>query len=287
MPRQSYVNGRYVAHAGAAVHIEDRGYQFADGVYEVIAVAGGAIVDEGPHMERLFRSLAEMRMAAPASAASIHVILHEVLHRNRIRDGAVYLQISRGVAPRNHAWPVDIKPAMVVTARALSWPQSIADVTAIEILAVPDQRWGRPDIKTVALLPNALARMQADAAGAADAWMVDGDGMVTEGTSANAWIVTEAGDLVTRQLSRAILAGVTRRAILQFAGANELTITERAFSLIEAKAAREAFQSSTTALVKPVTKIDETVIGDGQPGPVTARVFEAYIAYLASFGGAN
>jgi D-alanine transaminase len=285
VPRQSYVNGLYVPHDSAAVHIEDRGYQFADGVYEVIAVNRGAIVDEGPHMERLFRSLAEMRMAAPASAASIHVILHEVLRRNRIRDGAVYLQISRGVAPRNHAWPVDIKPAMVVTARALSWPQSIADVTAIEILAVPDQRWGRPDIKTVALLPNALARMQADAAGAADAWMVDGDGMVTEGTSANAWIVTEAGDLVTRQLSRAILAGVTRRAILEFSGTKDLAITARAFSLEEAKAAREAFQTSTTALVKPVTKIDDTVIGDGQPGPMTARVFEAYLAHLSSFGG--
>ncbi|MBT4721244.1 MAG: D-amino-acid transaminase [Rhodospirillaceae bacterium] len=287
MPRQSYVNGRYVPHASAAVHIEDRGYQFADGVYEVIAVAGGAIVDEGPHMERLFRSLAEMKMTAPASAASMHVILHEVMRRCRVRDGAVYLQISRGVAPRNHAWPADIKPAMVVTARPIAWPRNFAEVRAIEILAVPDQRWGRPDIKTVALLPNALARMQADAAGAADAWMVDEDGMVTEGTSANAWIVTEAGELIPRQLSRAILAGVTRRAILEFAGANMLAITERAFSLEEAKAAREAFQTSTTALVKPIKKIDETVIGDGQPGPVTAKVFEAYLAYLTSFGGGN
>lgn len=286
MPRQSYVNGRYVPHARAAVHIEDRGYQFADGVYEVIAVNRGAIVDEGPHMERLFRSLAEMNMAAPARAASIHVILHEVLRRNRIRDGAVYLQISRGAAPRNHAWPADIKPAMVVTARPLAWPQCFADVHAIEILAVPDQRWGRPDIKTVSLLPNALARMQADSAGAADAWMVDKDGMVTEGTSSNAWIVTEAGELVTRQLSRAILAGVTRRAILEFSSAQELAITERTFSLEEAKVAREAFQTSTTALVKPVTKIDETVIGDGQPGPVTARIFGAYLAHLQSFGGA-
>lgn len=287
MPRQSYVNGRYVSHASAAVHIEDRGYQFADGVYEVIAVAGGAIVDEGPHMERLFRSLAEMKMTEPASAASIQVILREVMGRCRIRDGAIYLQISRGVAPRNHAWPADIKPSMVVTARPIAWPRSFAEVSAIEILAVPDQRWGRPDIKTVALLPNALARMQADAAGAADAWMVDEDGMVTEGTSANAWIVTEAGELITRQLSRAILAGVTRRAIMEFSGAQDLAITERAFSIEEAKAAREAFQTSTTALVKPVTKIDETVIGDGQPGPVTAKVYEAYLAYLTSFGSGN
>lgn len=285
MPVQSYVNGRYVPHGSAAVHIEDRGYQFSDGVYEVIAVYGGAIVDEAPHMERLFRSLGELNMMPPAGARSIKLIMREILRRNRIRDGAIYLQVSRGIAPRNHAYPADIKPAMVVTARALTWPRDIAEIGGIAVIAVPDQRWARPDIKSVALLPNILDRMQASRAGADDAWMVADDGLITEGTSANAWIVTEAGALVTHQLSRAILAGVTRRAIMEFAAADGLSVTERAFSLGEAKAAREAFQTSTTALVKPVVKIDGTVIGDGAPGPVTARVFAAYRAHLSSFGG--
>jgi D-alanine transaminase len=287
MPVQSYVNGRYLPHDSAAVHIEDRGYQFADGVYEVIAVCGGAIVDEAAHMERLFRSLDALTMTPPMTARSIKVILREVMRRNRVRNGAIYLQVSRGKAPRDHAWPPDIKSSMVVSARSLSWPRDFAGAHPIAIITVPDQRWKRPDIKTVALLPNSLARMEADGAGASDAWMVDEDGRITEATSANAWIVTKAGELVTRQLSRAILAGVTRRAILEFAGAKALEITERAFSLDEAKAASEAFQTSTTALVKPVVKIDQTVIGDGTPGPVTARLFAAYRAHLSSFGGSR
>ncbi|MDP6429186.1 MAG: D-amino-acid transaminase [Rhodospirillales bacterium] len=286
MPVQSYVNGRYVRHHGAAIHIEDRGYQFADGVYEVIAVYGGGIVDEGPHLERLFRSLGELNIAAPGSERSIKVILREVLFRNRVRDGALYLQVSRGVAVRNHAHPPDMKPAFVVTARAHPWPKDFAAVEGIAVIAIADQRWSRCDIKTVSLLPNVLARMGADTAGADDAWMIGEDGLVTEGTASNAWIVTDAGEIVTRQLSQAILAGVTRRTILEFAAARGMTITERAFTLSEAKAAREAFQTSTTALVKPVLKIDAAVIGGGAPGPVTEVVFTAYLEHFASFGGA-
>ena len=284
MPVQTYVNGRYVSHAEAAVHIEDRGYQFADGVYEVIAVTGGAIIDEVPHMQRLFRSLRELNMAVPMGARSMGLVLRETLRRNRVREGALYLQVSRGVAPRNHAWPPDIKPTMVVSARAMKWPKSFTDATPITVITVSDERWSRPDIKTIALLPNSLARMQADAAGAEDTWMVDGDGQITEGSSANAWIVTEGGELVTRQLSRAILAGVTRQAIKEFVRDLGLFITERAYSVVETKAAREAFQTSTTALVKPVVKIDGATIGDGKPGHVTEQVFEAYLNHFQSFG---
>ncbi|MEE2761457.1 MAG: D-amino-acid transaminase [Pseudomonadota bacterium] len=284
MPVETYVNGRYVSHAEAVVHIEDRGYQFADAVYEVIAVTGGEIIDEVLHMQRLFRSLRELNMAVPMGARSMGLVLREILRRNRVREGALYLQVSRGVAPRNHAWPSEIKPTMVVSTRAMKWPKSFADVMPITIITVADERWSRPDIKTVGLLPNSLARMQADAAGAEDTWMVDKNDQITEGSSANAWIVTEGGELVTRQLSHAILAGVTRQAIMAFANNAGLVIAERAFSVVEAKAAREAFQTSTTALVKPVVKIDGATISGGKPGHVTERVFEAYLTHFQSFG---
>ncbi|NQV57228.1 MAG: D-amino-acid transaminase [Rhodospirillales bacterium] len=285
MPAQSYVNGRYVLHDSAAVHIEDRGYQFADGVYEVIAIYGGGIVDEKPHMERFFRSLGELNIPPPASARTIAIILREILRRNRITDGALYLQVTRGVAPRNHAHPPDMKPALVVTGRAVRWPQSFAAVQPIAIVGVADERWTRADIKSVSLLPNILARMSADRTGADDAWMIDGAGYVTEGSSSNAWIVSNGDEIITRQLGHSILAGITRQAILKHFG-DALKFTERAFTLEEAKGAAEAFQTSTTALVKPVVKIDGSPIGDGKPGGVTKKVFEAYLTHFAAHASA-
>jgi D-alanine transaminase len=279
MSRIAYVNGRYLPQGEAAVHIEDRGYQFADGVYEVVAVQGGSLVDEGLHLARLDRSLGELRIAAPMSRRALALVLREVIRRNRVRDGIVYLQATRGVAPRDHPFPADIRTSLVITARRArpTNPRTLSE--GIAVITIPDIRWARCDIKSIALLPNVLGKQQAREAGAYEAWQVDRDGMVTEGTSTNAWIITEAGELVTRQASSAILNGCTRLALLEIARRVGLTFIERPFSVAEAKAAREAFLSSTTAPVLPIVRIDETTIGDGKPGPLGRQLRELYVAH--------
>src|SRR6185437_8124761 len=226
MSRIAYVNGRYLPHAEASVHIEDRGYQFADGVYEVIAVHGGEFVDEELHLARLGRSL-----AALMSQRALALVLHEVIRRNRVRDGIVYLQATRGVAPRDHPFPADIRTSLVVTARRAraANPKMLSE--GASVITIPDIRWARCDIKSIALLPNVLGKQQAREAGAYEAWQVDGAGMVTEGTSTNAWIITDAGELVTRQASSAILNGCTRLALLDIARRIGLTFVERPFSV--------------------------------------------------------
>lgn len=278
MPRFAYVNGRYVRHADAAVHIEDRGYQFADGVYEVCEIRDGLLIDERRHIDRLERSLAELRIPKPMSRAALGAVLREVVRRNHVVDGLVYLQVTRGVAPRNHPFPAEgTPPALVVTARSVS--RAYADHHAEEgvaAISVPDNRWDRVDIKTVSLLPNVLAKQAARDAGVYEAWFYDADGNVTEGSSTNAWIVTTDGVLVTRPAEHGILRGITRTVLLDVAARLGIKLEERKFSLDEAKGAREAFITGATTIVTPITKIDDRVIGNGAPGSVATELRKAF-----------
>jgi D-alanine transaminase len=274
MSRIAYVNGRYLPFREAKIHVEDRGYQFADGVYEVCEVRGGKPVDERRHLARLERSLGELRIALPMPLTALDVVLREVVARNRIGYGMVYLQITRGVARRDHAFPVPAPaPALVVTARSLNSGRNEAlAAKGIAVISVPDNRWGRVDIKTIGLLPNVLARQAAVEQGARDAWFVDRDGLVTEGASTNAWIVTGEGTVVTRPADHAILRGITRTVLFEAIKARGLVVEERAFTLQEAYAAREAFVTAATQIVVPVVQIDGHPVGDGRPGPIAAAL---------------
>lgn len=278
MSRIAYVNGLYVPHAEAAVHVEDRGYQFADGVYEVCEVRGGKMVDERRHMERLVRSLGEIHIRLPMPLAALGVVLRETIRRNRVRDGLVYLQVTRGVARRDHYFPdPSTPPSIVVTARA-SDPAK-AEATAAQgvgVITVPENRWDRVDIKTVGLLPNVLAKEQAKAAGAREAWFVDKEGRVTEGGSTNAWIVTAEGRIVTRPAEAGILRGITRTVVFEVAEKLQLRIEERAFTVAEALAAREAFITAASTIVMPVVRIDGHPVGEGRPGPVARALRETF-----------
>jgi D-alanine transaminase len=288
MSRIAYVNGRYVPHRDARVHVEDRGYQFADGVYEVIAVNHGRLIDEAPHLERLGRSLAELGMRWPMSRESLRVVMREMIRRNRLAGlGLIYIQVTRGVAPRNHAFPSRARPALVMTARTLPPFDPLAARRGVRVITLADIRWRRPDIKSVSLLPNVLAKQQAVEAGAYEAWMVDDEGMITEGTASNAWIVTKDGELVTRAADRSILSGITRRAVLCLAQEQGLRVVERSFGLEEARAATEAFLTSTTSWVKPVVQIDDLAIGAGAVGPLTGRLLALYIARAEHAEGAE
>jgi D-alanine transaminase len=281
MSRYAYVNGRYLPFRDAKVHVEDRGYQFADGVYEVCEVRGGRLIDERRHIARLQRSLGELRIPMPMSVKALGVVSREVVARNRIGYGLVYLQITRGVARRDHAFPSPaVAPTMVVTARPLNMKRNEAlAVSGIAVISMPDNRWGRVDIKTVGLLPNVLARQTAIEQGARDAWFVDKDGVVMEASSANAWIVTAEGTLVTRHADHAILRGITRTVVFDAVKGQGLSIDERAFTLQEAFAAREAFITSATQLVLPVVKIDGRSVGDGKPGPIASALRRAFYRY--------
>jgi D-alanine transaminase len=281
MSRIAYVNGRYVPMRNATVHIEDRGYQFGDGVYEVCEVRGGRLIDERRHLARLQRSLRELRISAPMSLSALGVIFREVIKRNRIGYGIVYLQVTRGVARRDHAFPPrDTPPSVVVTARPLNRTRNEALASnGIAVITVPDDRWDRVDIKTTGLLPNVLARQAAIEKGARDAWFVAEDGTVTEAASANAWIVTAAGTVVTRAADHGILRGVTRTVLFDVAKAQGLRIEERPFTLEEAFSALEAFITSASQIVLPVLWIDGHPIGDGKPGPVSIALRREFHNY--------
>ena len=277
MPRIAYVNGRYLPHADAAVHIEDRGYQFADGVYEVCEVARGYIVDMRRHLDRLDRSLGELRIDWPMSRKALEVVLREVVGRNRVVNGLVYVQVTRGVAGRDFLFPADTKPSLVITAKKVD--PALADKRAengIKVITVPENRWDRVDIKSVGLLPNVLAKQKAKEAGAQEAWFVDTDGNVKEGGSSNAWIVTTDGVMVTRPAEHGILRGITRTTLFDVAKSLGLTIEERGFSVAEAKAAREAFISSATTIAMPVVAIDGQPVANGHPGSVVAALRKAF-----------
>lgn len=278
MPRIAYVNGRYVAHSKAAVHIEDRGYQFADGVYEVCEIARGFIVDSVRHLDRLDRSLGELSIGWPLHRKALEIVMSEVVRRNRVRDGIVYLQVTRGVAPRDHAFPTaDTRPALVVTAKRID-PSGGAKraESGIKVITTAENRWDRVDIKTVGLLPNVLARQKAKAAGAYEAWFVDAAGMVTEGAATNAWIVTRDGKLVTRPAEHGILRGITRTTLFEVAGSLGIEIEERSFTVEEAKAAREAFVTGASTIVMPIVEIDGVPVANGHPGTVAHSLRAAF-----------
>jgi D-alanine transaminase len=268
MSRIAYVNGRYLPLAHASVNIEDRGYQFSDGVYEVCEVKGGRLVDERRHLERLGRSLSELRIAMPMAPESLGMVMREVVRRNRVRWGIVYLQVTRGVSRRDHAFPPPgTRPAIVVTARNLDLANAeklAAD--GVAVISVPENRWERVDIKSVSLLPNVLAKQTAREQGAREAWFVDKQGFVTEGSSSNAWIVTRNGTVVTRHVDHAILKGITRTVVLDIIAAQGLKLDVRPFTVDEAQQAREAFITSASQTVMPVVKIDGRPVGNGAPG---------------------
>ena len=276
--RIAYVNGRYLPHGAAVVHIEDRALQLGDGIYEVAAVSGGRMVDLEEHLDRLERSLREIGMDMPMGRAALKLVMGELKVRNRVRDGLLYLQVSRGAVRRDHPIPDQVpRPSLIMTARSQDPAALKKKLTeGIGVITRPDQRWARRDIKTVQLLPNLLAKTEARKAGAYEAWFVDQDGFVTEGASTTAWIVDRDGHIVTRQLSNDILPGVTRRVIIEAAAGGQLAITERKFTVAEALEAREAFISSASGAAVPVVKIDGKVIGDGTPGPLTRRIQALY-----------
>jgi D-alanine transaminase len=281
MFRIAYVNGRYRPYREAAVHIEDRGYQFADGVYEVCEVRDGRLIDERRHLERLQRSLAALQMATPMSGQALAAVLRETVARNRVRNGLVYLQVTRGVARRDHAFPTALtSPSVVVTARRLDRGRYDREAAAgVAVISTPETRWARVDIKSIALLPNVLAKQAAREQGAREAWFVDGDGRVTEGSSSNAWIVTAQGQLVTRPADHGILRGVARTVVFEIAKAHGLEVEERAFTIVEAYAAREAFMTAASQIVLPVVRIDGRLIGEGTPGPIASALRHDFHLY--------
>lgn len=281
MSRIAYVNGSYVPHREAAVHVEDRGYQFADAVYEVVHVHDGRFVDEEPHLDRLERSLREIHIPMPMPRAALARVLREVVRRNRITEGIVYFQISRGVARRDHAFPTaPIPPALVVTAKRLKAFPAKIDGWKGTAITHPDQRWARCDIKTVGLLPNVLARQAAVEKGATEAIMVAPDGMVTEGASTTVWIVDQQGRLRTRDLGGNILPGCTRHVLMGLMRDEGIEFIEGPFSESELRSAREAFITSASSFVKPILAIDGAKVGDGTPGPITRRLFDIFSRHV-------
>jgi D-alanine transaminase len=281
MSRIAYVSGQYLPHRQAAVHIEDRGYQFADGVYEVIAVVAGHLVDQELHLKRLHRSLGELRIAMPMTDTALKIVLREVIRRNGVDTGIAYIQVTRGAAPREHAFPKVAKPMLVVTSRRSRAPDPKLGNDGIAVITIPDIRWQRCDIKSVALVANVLGKQQAREAAAYEAWQVDAEDRVTEGTSTNAWIVTADGAVVTRAPDHAILNGVTRLAVLDIIAREGYRLVERPFTVAEARGAEEAFLTSTTADLLPVVRLDGEPIGDGKPGPLSRKLRAAYLAHAA------
>ena len=278
MSRLAYVNGRFLPQGEAGVSVEDRGFQFADAVYEVWAVFDGRLADAEGHFVRLERSLGELSIPQPMSRAALAQVLRETARRNRVRDGIVYLQISRGAARRDHAFPAGLRPTVVATARSIDYAAEEARAAAgVKVITMPDNRWGRCDIKTVGLLPNALAKQAARQAGAYEAWLVDAAGRVTEGASTNAWIVDAQGRLRTRDTGANILRGITRSGVAALAERLQIPVIEEPFTVDEAQGASEAFVTAASAFVLPVVAIDGKPVGSGKPGPVAQRLRALYV----------
>lgn len=278
MSRIAYVNGQYRDMRDASVNIEDRGYQFSDGVYEVCEIRGGKVVDMPRHLTRLQRSLRELRIDMPMPLSALEIVIHETVRRNRVTYGIVYLQVTRGVARRDHAFPLTpVRPAVVITARGLNF-QKNQDTAArgIGVITIPENRWPRVDIKSVSLLPNVLAKQQARENDAYEAWFVDGEGHVTEGASSNAWIVTKDGRVVTRSAGSGILAGVTRAVLTNVLASLQIKLEERPFTPAEAYEAAEAFVTASSQIVMPVVRIDGRPIGGGKPGAISMRLREEF-----------
>lgn len=285
MTRIAYVNGRYGRLDAPAIAIEDRGYQFADGVYEVIKVVAGRPCDLDRHLERLARSLAALEIPPPMTERALRMVLAETWRRNPLRDALIYLQVTRGSAPRRHVFPQRARPSLVVTVRAPGFASASERAQGVKVITLPDQRWGRCDIKSISLLPNVLARQQAAAQGCREAWLVAADGTVREGSASNAYIVDRDGCLVTHPLGERILGGITRSVLLEFARCHGVDVVERPFSRAEAGDALEAALSSTSSWVLPVTEIDRRPVGDGRPGPVIRRLMALYDQHVRGSAG--
>jgi D-alanine transaminase len=281
MSRIAYVNGRYVPQPQARVNVEDRGYQFADGVYEVVFINEGRMIDEDLHLTRLERSLRELRIPMPMRRTALALVLREVARRNKVRSGLIYIQVTRGVAPREHVFPAaGTKPSIVLTARGTkAFPASL-DAWTVSAITHPDQRWARCDIKSTGLLANVLAKQAAREAGAAEAILYAASGEVTEGGSTNVWIVDREGVLRTRPLDSAILPGCTRAALIGLMRAAGVPFTESAFTITDLRQAREVFLTSATSYVKPVTAIDGAAVADGKPGPVSRQLFDLFARHV-------
>lgn len=285
MPRLAYVDGQIVPLSGAAVSVEDRGMQFADAVYEVCAVLGGRLLDWPQHCVRLRRNLAELAIAAPITDAALGLVARRLLAANRAGEALLYIQVTRGTARRDHGFPDAPSPALVMTVRPFDFAQRIGQqARGVAVVSIADQRWGRCDLKTTGLLANVLAKQEARAAGAFEAWLVERDGTVTEGASTNAWIVAD-GVVVTHPLTPRILPGVMRAAVIEAADAAGIAVAERAFTLAAARAAHEAFITSTTVPVLPVVRIDGAAVGSGLPGRVTGVLATAIWARIADQTG--
>ncbi|WP_185802622.1 D-amino-acid transaminase [Pontivivens nitratireducens] len=277
MSRIVYVNGEFVPEEDAKISVFDRGFLFADGVYEVTSVLDGKLVDFPGHMTRLGRSLSELQMDAPVSQEEMEAIHRRLIADNDLVEGMIYLQVTRGAADRDFAFPKDTKPSLVLFTQARDLVNAPAAATGLKIAFVDDIRWGRRDIKTVQLLAPSLCKMAAKALGCDDAWMVE-DGHITEGTSNNAYIVTKDGAIVTRNLSNSILHGITRAAVLQLAAEAQIRVEERAFTPDEARDAQEAFVTAASSFVMPVVEVDGVTLGNGKPGPIAKRLRELYVA---------
>jgi D-alanine transaminase len=277
MSRIAYVNGRYQPHKTAAVHIEDRGYQFADGIYEVVPVQRGKLIDEDLHLDRMEFSLGELEIARPMERRALKLVLREILRRNGIDRGILYMQVTRGVAPRDHKFPMMARPALVITAKRLKPVPAKYLEEGVGVITLPDLRWKRCDIKTIALLPNVLGKQRAVEEGAYEAWQIDPEGNVTEGTSTNAWIVTKDRKIVTRPLGHEILPGITRKALLELLQSTDFTLEERSFTLEEALAAAEAFLTSSSVYLLPITSIDGKKVANGKPGDFSKRLRQLYL----------
>jgi D-alanine transaminase len=276
MSRLAYVNGRYVPHGEASVHVEDRGYQFADGVYEVILVLNRQLIDCDGHIRRLYNSLKNIDISAPFSESALRMIIARMMRVNQLVNGTIYIQITRGVARRDHKFSPTLRPSVVMTAKALAGLPP-ADHSGVSAITAEDERWARRDIKTIQLLPNCLAKQRAAEAGAFEAILVMPDGTISEGASTNVWIVTQAGELITRQANQNILNGITRQSVQALAATHQLTVIERPFSVDEMMAAREVLLTSATSIVTSVTQIDDKEIGTGRVGNVGAALRQAYL----------
>lgn len=280
MPRIAYVNGRYLPHDAAAVSIEDRGFQFADSVYEMIAVIDGHLPDEQGHLDRLFRSLSELRITPPMPRRALQLVIREFIRRNRLQNGALYMQVTRGVAARDFKFPDGVKSTLVMTIRPASFDVAERKLIAKKAVTVPDIRWKRRDIKSTALVAQVMAKQAAVDKGAYEAWMVDDKGFITEASSSNAWIVDKNNRLITRPpQNNMILKGVTRNALQALCRQEKITLVERPFTATEAYQATEAFTTAAVSLVVPIVDIDGHKIGSGKIGALTAKIFDLYMVY--------
>jgi D-alanine transaminase len=285
MARISYVNGKYALHSEALTHIEDRGYQFADGVYEYCTFYNSVLLDADLHFKRLERSLRELEIPQPMSIAALHIVMKELIARNGKKDGGLYLQVTRGVARRDHPFPKNIRPVLSMTVCSPKYPKPAEIKNGVRAITQPDHRWYRRDIKSVSLLANIMAKNEAAKEGVREAWLIMEDGRFSEGSVSNTYIVNPKGELVTHQADHNILGGVTRDVVLRLARANGIKVIEKPFGMNDVKMAHEAFITSTSANVLPVVKIDDITIGKGKPGPVTQKLMELYHAHISAQTG--